>query len=442
METSVEEISQVKRRLNVEIEAEEVTKKLDQAYNQLSKRAKIKGFRPGKAPRKILEQYYGAQIMNDVKNDLLTESFSKVIEETKLFPLGTPSIEDEAIRPGENFKYTILMEVRPEFELKDYTGITVEKEILNISEDIVDKKLEEIKEANAKLIPINEDRPIKEKDYVIIDYDCIWKEKPLKGINGKDFMVNVGSKNFYPELESALKGLKKDDRKDIKIDFNEDFGDRRLAGKSVTFRIHVQDFKKRDLPDLNDDFARSLGKDFKSLTDLRKRVKTDITLQEERRIDRELKNRLLKKITAMVDFELPQVMVESETERSITNLKQNLLRSGTNLESAGISEEKMRQDLRIPAEEKVKEELVLGEIADIENIKVEDSDIRDGFQDLATQTGSDTSMLQQYYEKNNLMDSFRNQLLVEKVLNHLVQGAKVIEVKELSEESQKDRKEI
>ena len=415
METSVEEISQVKRRLNVEIEAEEVTKKLDQAYNQLSKRAKIKGFRPGKAPRKILEQYYGAQIMNDVKNDLLTESFSKVIEETKLFPLGTPSIEDEAIRPGENFKYTILMEVRPEFELKDYTGITVEKEILNISEDFVDKKLEEIKEANAKLISINEDRPIKEKDYVIIDYDCIWKEKPLKGINGKDFMVNVGSKNFYPELESALKGLKKDDRKDIKIDFNEDFGDRRLAGKSVTFRIHVQDIKKRDLPDLNDDFARSLGKDFKSLTDLRKRVKTDITLQEERRIDRELKNRLLKKITAMVDFELPQVMVESETERSITNLKQNLLRSGTNLESAGISEEKMRQDLRIPAEEKVKEELVLGEIADIENIKVEDSDIRDGFQDLATQTGSDTSMLQQYYEKNNLMDSFRNQLLVEKV---------------------------
>ena len=442
METSIEEISQAKRRLNIEIEAEEVTKKLDQAYKQLSKRVKIKGFRHGKAPRKILEQYYGTQIMNDVKNDLLTESFSKVIEETKLFPLGTPSIEDEAIRPGENFKYSILMEVRPEFELKDYMGITVEKEILNISEDNVDKKLEEIKEAYAKLNSINEDRGIKEGDYVIIDYDCIWKDKPLKGIKGKDFMVHVGSNNFYPELESGLKGLKKDDTKDIPIDFNEDFGDRRLAGKSVTFRIHVQDIKKKDLPDLNDDFARSLGNDFKSLRDFREKVKGDIILQEERRIDRELKDRLLKKIAAMVDFELPQVMVESEIERSIANIKQNLLRTGTKLESAGISEEKMRQDLRMPAEKKVKEELVLGEIADMEDIRVEDSDIRDGFQDLATQTGRDPAMLQQYYEKNNLMDSFRNQLLVEKVLNHLVQGAKLIEVKELYEESQKDRKEM
>ena len=442
METSIEEISQVKRRLNVKIEAEEVNNKLGQAYKQLSKSVKIKGFRPGKAPRKVLEQYYGKQIINDVKNDLIKDSFSKMIEEAKLFPLGTPSIEDEALRPGENFKYSIIMEVKPDFELKDYMGISVEKEILNISKDNVDKKLEEIKEAHAKLISISEARGVKEGDYAIVDYDSIWKGKTLKGINGKDFMIHVGSKNFYPELESGIVGMKKDDKKDIMIDFNEDFGDRRLAGKSVTFSVRVQDIKKKDLPDLNDDFARSLGNDFKSLKDLENRVKKDITLQEERRIDRELKNRLLKKIATMVDFELPQVMVESEIERSIDTIKQNFLRAGTKFESAGISEEKMRQDLRRGAEEKVKEELVLSEIADIEDIKVEDSDIRDGFQELAAQTGNNIAMLQQFYEKNNLMDSFRNQLLVEKVLNHLVQGAKVIEAQEIPEKSPKDRKEI
>ncbi len=438
MKQSIEELSQVKRRLNVEIEAEEVTKKLDQAYKQVSKRVKIKGFRPGKAPRKILEQYYGREIMNDVKNDLIKESFSKAVEETKFFPLGSPSIEDEAIRPGENFRYTATMEVKPAFELKDYMGITVEKEILNISEDNVDKKLEEIKEAHANLISINEDRGIKEGDYVIIDYDSIWKDKPLKDINGKDFIIHVGSKNFYPELESATLGLKKDAKMDVKIDFSEDFVDRRLAGKSVAFRIHVQDIKKKDLPELNDDFARSLGNEFKSLTDLRERVKKDITLQEEKRIDRELKARLLRKITAMVDFELPQVMVEMEIERLIANIKQNSIRTGTRFESTGIPEERLREDLRIPSEQNVKEELVLGKIAEIEDMRVEDSDIKKGLQGLAAQIGSDLALLQQYYEKNNLMNQLRNQLLVEKVLNHLVQDAKVTEVKEIPENSPKD----
>ena len=440
METNIEEISQVKRQINVEIKTEEVTKKLDQAYNELSKRAKVKGFRPGKTPRKILEQYYAKEIMTDVKNDLIKESFSKVIEETKLFPLGNPSIEDEAIQPGKSFKYTILMEIRPDFELKEYMGISVEKEILNISEDNADKKLEEIREAHAQLVSINEERGIKEGDYVIIDYECMWKDNPIKGIEGKDFMIHVGDKNFYPEIESGIKELKKAEKKDINIDFREDFRDRRLANKNVTFHIKVEDIKKKDLPDLNDDFARSLGKEFKTLADLRERVTKEITLQEEKRIDSELKKRILKKITATVDFELPQAMVENEIEYSIASIKQNFLRAGSKLESAGISEDSMRQDLKLAAEEKVKEELILGKIADLEDTKLEDSDIRDGFQELAAQTGQDLTMLQQYYEKNNLMDSFRNQLLIEKILNHLVQGAKISEVQEISDKSQKDRK--
>lgn len=438
MQTDIEEISQVKRRITVEIDSKEITQKLDRAFRELSKKAKIKGFRPGKIPRKMLEQYYGKQIMNEVKNDLIGESFSKVVEETNLLPLASPSIEDEALRPGENFKYTILMEVRPDFELTDYMGISVEREILNISEDSVDKKLKEIREAHAQLISINEERGVQEGDYVIIDYDCVWKNKPLKDIKGTDFTVLVGSSHFYPELETGIVGLKKDAEKEIKIDFKEDFNDKRLAGKSVVFHIRIKDIKKKDLPEFNDDFAKSLGSEFPSLKGLRERVKKDITLQEEKRIDRELKNRLLKKIAASVDFELPQTMVDREIERSISSIKHNFITAGSQFESAGISEEKMRQDLRPVAEVKVKEGFVLSKIADIENIRVEDTDIMDGFQKLAAQTEKDPAVLQQFYEKNNLMDSFRDQLLTEKTLNHLVQGAKIIEAKEIPEESQKD----
>ena len=149
MQTHVEGISGVKRRITVEIDAEKVTQTYDQALRELSKKAKIKGFRPGKTPRRIIEQYYGTQIINEAKNDLIRESFSEAIEETGLLPVASPSIEDGALRQGEPFSYVIQMEVRPEFEIKDYMGISVEKEITDISEDNVDKRLEELREAHA-----------------------------------------------------------------------------------------------------------------------------------------------------------------------------------------------------------------------------------------------------------------------------------------------------
>jgi len=441
MKTSIKELNQVKRQIDVEIEAEKISQKMDQAYQKLSKRIKVKGFRPGRTPRKILEQYYGQEVINDVRDELIKESFSTILEETKLFPLGKPSIEDGAIRPGESFKYSIMMEIRPEFNLKKYMGIPAEKEILNIFEDSVDKKLEEIRQAHARLVSIDEERGVKEGDYVILDYQGFWKGKHLKDINGKDSMVLVGDKNVYPELEKGILGLKKEEEKDIEIEFKEDFHDSRLAGKKVTFHIVIRDIKRKDLPEINDEFAKSLSQDFKSLEDVRERLDKDIRLQEEKRIDRELKKRLLKKIASKVDFELPQVMVDNEIELSLAAIKHKFRRSGSRFELAGISEEEMRNNLRTAAEEKVKEDLVLSKIADMEDIRVEDSDVRNGFQELSAQIGKGPDILQQYYEKNNLMDSFINQLLVEKILNHLVQGAKITEVKELTETNEKERKE-
>jgi trigger factor len=440
MEMNIEEISQARRRIDVEIDAGEVTRKLDQAYRELSKKAKVKGFRPGKVPRRILEQYYSQQVLSDVKSDLIEESFSQVLEKSNLYPLGNPALEDGVMKQGESFKYTIVMEVRPNFELKDYRGISVEKEIVNVSEDDVDKKLEEIREAHANLNPITTDRQIRDGDYVIIDFEAFWNKEPLKDLNGQDVLIQVGSGNFYPEIEADLPGLKKGSGKEIAVTFEEDFQDKRLAGKDVVFSVHVKDIKEKELPMLNNSFAKSLGGDIKSLAGLRKRVKHDIILQEEKRVDGELKKRLLKKITDSVDFELPQAAVEGEIERSIATFKQNLMLRGARFESTGFSEEKMREDLREGAEQRVKEDLVLGKIADQEKIDLDEDTIREGFKNLAAQTGRDMAQLRRYYEENRLMDSFRNQLLVEKILNHCVQGANIKEVAQLSEKSQEERK--
>ena len=436
MKTRVEEISEVKRKINVEIDAEEVTKSIDKAYSQLSRKAKVKGFRPGKAPRKILEQYYGKQVVNDVKSDLIRESFPKVLDETKLFPLGEPSIEDELINPDNIFRYAIFMEVKPEFEIKNYMGISVDKEVLNISEETVDKSIEKIRKSHAKLISIEEDRGIIEQDRVIINYEGFWKDKPIKDIKGQEFMVHVGSGNFYKEVESGIVGLKKGDEKDIEIDLDENFSDSRLAGKLVNFNIVIIDIKKEDLPELNDDFAKVLGDNFESLADLRQKVTEEITLQEEKRIDSELKKRLIGKISDSVNFELPQILVESEINHSINSLKEGFSQNGMTMESTGISESKMRQELIKPSEVKIKEELALDAIARLEAITVEEKDIGDAFDSLSGRTGSDPALIRQYYESNNLMNSFEAQILAEKTLNHLVKGAIINDVTEIQKETE------
>jgi len=435
MRTHVEEISQVKRRITVEIEAEKVSLKYDQALRELSKNVKIKGFRPGKTPRRIIEQHYGAQIISEVKNDLIRESFSEAIEETGLTPLTSPSIEDGTLLQGERFTYTIEIEVRPEFELKDYIGISVEKEIADISEDMVEKRLEELREIHAQLVSVDEGRGVQEGDYAVIDYTGLWNGKPLRDMRGNDFTVHVGSKRFYPDVETGIVGLKREEERDIRVNFNADFADQRVAGRSVVFHVKIKEIKKKDLTELNDEFARTLGDEFSSLKVLGERVKEDLVLQEEKRVEREVRSRLLKKIADTVDFELPQSLVEREIDRSLASIKQSVLYSGSQLESAGIPVETMRGELRPVAERKVKEDFVLGKIADMENITIEENDTRDGFQRLAEQTGKDPAVLERFYVTNNLMDSFRDQLLKEKTLNHLLQGAKINTMMPISEKT-------
>lgn len=435
LKTEVEEINQVRRKISVEVDSEEVAKRIDKAYNQLSKKAKVKGFRPGKTPRKILEQYYSKQVLSDVRSDLIRDSFPKALEENKLFPLGEPAIEDINIGSDNSFVYSIFMEVKPEFEIKDYMGVSVDKETLNVSEEMVDKALEKIRESHAALTPINEDRGIKEQDHVVISYEGYWNGKPIKNIKGQDFLVHVGSGNFYKEVESGIIGLKKGEKKDIEATFNKDFYDTRLAGRTVNFHVAISDIKEAELPELDADFARSFGDDFKSLEDLRKKVKEEITAQEEQRIESELKKSVIKKIADTVTFQFPEVLVENEIENAINSMKQRFSQSGLTMESAGISESKMREELRKPSEERIKQDLVLDKIARLEGITVEENDIGESLKDLSEKTGTDAAVLRQYYETNNLMDHLQAQILAEKTLNFLVEGAIINSNKETLNET-------
>jgi trigger factor len=439
MKTTLEEISPVKKRLRVEIDAEEVNKKLNQAYGDIKNRARIPGFRPGKAPRKILESYYGNQVRDDVTKELITDSFPKAVDEAKTFPLGQPVLEKESLKQGENFVYSAIMEVRPEFEVKDYLGMEIKKEIFSVSEEDVQKRLEEIRTANGKLTSIAEKRPIREGDYAIVDYKGFENSQPMEGIQSSNLLVKVGKNDFHAKFDEALIGLAKDDETEIVIDFEEDFYHSRLAGKRVHFKTKIVDVKELALPELDDAFASSLGSDFSDLEGLRKEIRKAVAFQEEKRIDGELKQRLIERISEGLHFELPEVLIEAETDFSVSRFKDNLERGGASIEKMGLSDEGLKKEFRPVSEKRVREMLILEQIAKQDQITLTDEDLEEGYRDLAQHMGQDMKTVKKYYEARGRVDSLKEELLKEKTLKYLADHANILEVEKDALGQNKDR---
>jgi len=363
-----------------------------------------------------------------VTKALINETLPRAMQETETYPLSVPVIENETLKMDQTFKYAAIMEVRPIFEPKGYMELEVEKENLVVTDEDLDRQLEEIRKNYGKLNVVDEDRDIRENDYVLIDYEGFEGGKPLEGIRSSNFLLRIGSNDFNPDFENALVGHKKGDKVEITVNFEKGHYNTKLAEKAVNFKVTVQDIKMMELPELNDEFVKKLGAEFTNVDDLKKKLKEEMVQREKDRVDRELKGRLLKKISDNVEFELPPSLVESEITRAIEKLRQNLIRAGASLEKAGLKEEKLREDFRASSEKKVKNMLILGEIARRENLTIDDKELSEGFNELAQNIGQDPQVVSRCYEENQMADSFRAKLLEEKTLNYLVKGAKILEV--------------
>ena len=438
MKTNIEELSPTSKKLMVEIDSDEVDRKIDEAYRQIRKYAKIKGFRPGKVPLKLLERYYGKQVAEDVQKELIGETFPKALEETELYPLTLPVLEKGPIEKGKSFRYTAIMEVRPEIQLGEYLGIEVEKQEQPVSEEDVEQRIEQIRKGHGKLQPVEPQRPIQEGDYAIVEYEASSQGEPIEGMRSTNFMINVGSGEFHPEVERGLLGAEKGEERQIHVDFDQDYHHKLLAGKAVDFRVKVLDIKQIELPPLDDEFAKTLDPELENLEGLKAKVKELLIEERQKRADREVKELLLEKIAQSTDIALPQSLVENEIMNSIESLKQDLLRSGMDLEKAGLSEKKLREDLRPSAEKKVKNSLILTEIAKRDNITVTEDDLEQAFEDLAKATGQEVEPLRRYYEARGLIDSLKQRLLEQKTLNYLVEHANIIIKGQDRESSQAD----
>ena len=424
MKTSVEEISSIKKKVFIEIPEDQVNKEVESFYKDLGKKAKIKGFRPGKVPRNILERYFKDYVKTEVVQKLIQDTYPQALSEIDLQPVSPPVIDPGEFEGGKSFQYSAVIEVKPDIKLEGYTGLKIEGKKEEVKDEEVEERLRALQNLHANLKTISEARPIQAGDYVIVDYEASMGGKPLEGGKAIDFTVEVGSGQFIPALEEKLIGLKPEEEKEIEVSFPEDYGYQKWAGKTISFHVKIKEIKEKILPPLDDEFAKDLG-DYSSFEELKAKLKGEIEKEKELVLERQLKDQVVDQLLEANPFEVPESLVEEQTKAMVSDTKLKLAAQGVVLKNLGVTEEKLQEDYKAMAQKQVKTFLILDKIASQEGIAVTDEEADDRLKEMAERMHQKFDVVKRYYEKNELLPEVKAGIIRDKILNFLLEKANV-----------------
>ena len=376
MKVTVEDIGPIQKHLSVEIPADVVSKELDLAYRELKRDAKIKGFRKGKVPRFILERHYSQKVEDETSKKLIKESLPDALKEANLVLILDPQLDSiSPLKPDTAFSYSALLDIWPEFEVPKYKGIELEKPSVEVTEDEVQEQLEALQRHFATLESVEEDRPVRKGDLVIINYSGEIDSKPVDGISEENYYLEVGSGYSNRRFEEQLLGMTKNSEKSFDISYPEDAINAKVAGKTVRYKVLLKDIKKRILSNLDDDFAKKVGVGFDTIEKLKDRLYKQLKEDKEKAVESSLRQQFLERLREQVDFPVPDRMVEAKLTEMVDNVAGHLQERGMDLEKAGISEDRLRIKMREDAVIQVKTEIVLDKIGELENITVDHKEI-------------------------------------------------------------------
>ena len=415
----MEDLGAVKRKLAIVVPKEEVNQEVARAYKDLGKQAKVKGFRPGKIPRSVLEMYYKKQVEQDVSDALVRRSLGEALKEKDLNPVGMNWPEPAPpVVEGEDYRYVVEVEIPPRITVENYTGLALHDPGAEVADAAVEARLEEIRQANAMLQPVAEPRPVKEGDYVILDYQGYFAGQATEEAKAENAYLEVGAGKFNQDFERHLIGLIPGGEARFAVDLPNDFFNPLIAGKTVEFQVKLHDIKERVTPDLDDDFAQGLGGKFQTIADLREAVREDIMKGKERERSAQLEQQVLEQLIASHPFELPPSLVKQEQDNMLRDQLANLQQYNINFE--GLDIQKMLENVKPRAEFRVKSRLLLEQIARQEGITIEEAEVEDLLQRLAASSGKTVSQVREFYREQNLMEVLRQQLRDEKTMKMLI----------------------
>lgn len=377
--SKLEKIDSNKVQLTIEVPEAEVEEALSNAYRKVVKKVSIPGFRKGKVPRRILETRFGSEILyEDALGSLLPSSYIKAVKEEQIEPIDDPELKVIQMEKGKPLLYVAKVCVKPEVKLGKYKGIEVEQIKEDVTEEKIDRYLEDLREKHARFVPIEEEREVKKGDFIAIDVTLYIDGLPFEGGQAENYSLEVGAGNLFPDFEDQLVGLKMQEERSIKVTFPEDYFAKELAGKDAVFNVTVNEIKQKELSDLDDSFVREIS-EFQTLEEYRSALAENMKKDLQHREEVELESKILQKVVDNADLEVPKILVERQVEFKVNRLKQNLNTMGLDWEQfltrsgSKISdiEESQREDAKI----EVAIGLVLEEIMKKEGIEVDEQEL-------------------------------------------------------------------
>ncbi len=417
--------------LEVEIDAARVRKAFDRAYRDLGKEVRLKGFRPGKAPRSVLERLYGASVAEQLENTLVGETLADAVELSGIEPVSEPAIEASKPVPDAPFRYTANVEVRPPIELPDLDGLAAIRPQVDVLESEVDERLEMLRSTNAPLIEEPDGTAIALAHILTIDFVGTIEGEPFEGGSGKGVQLEVGDGGFIPGFEDQLIGAHSGDDVDVRVTFPDDFANSEIAGKQAAFAVHIVDVRRRHLPEIDDEFAKDLG-EFDSLEALRERIRADLESARERESKDTFRTSLMDALLERMEFEVPPGMIERQLHNQLASAGRRL--EGRVDEAAIRAQlDRWQEEWRPNAERDVREMLVLQAIAADREIEVEDDEVHARISEMLGEQQGEASDLQRMKQDEQLVTALRLQLRDDKVLEFLAERAKIRKSSENSE---------
>ncbi len=411
---SCEKLEKSQVALTIEVEAKEFEAAIEKAYRKMRNKINVPGFRPGKAPRKIIEGMYGVEVFFDEAiNIAFPDAYEAAVKEKELQVVGYPSVElvGECSRQGFTFK--AVAPVYPEVTLGQYKGLSAPKEEVHVTSEDVDRRIQTLTDRNTRLVSV--EREAKEGDTAVIDFEGFLDGKPFDGGKGSNHSLELGSHSFVPGFEDQVIGMKAGDEKDIDITFPEDYH-ADLAGKAVVFKVKCHEVKEKEVPVLDDEFAKDVS-EFDTLNELKADLEKKITEEREKDVQRGFEDALMEQVAGGITADIPDAMVEGQARQFLENFRTQIAQQGIPydqyMQMTGMSEAKLLEDAKEPALRQVKMDLAVMAIIKAENIEAGDEDVEEEYKKMAEQFGMDVEMVKKYIQADQVKDQICSRRAVE-----------------------------
>lgn len=426
MKADVEDVTTVKKILHVEIPESEVILELDKAYRTLKKNVRIRGFRPGKVPRSLLERRFKKDMYAEVSGQLIQNSYVEALNETKLVPLGEPILDRPDLEKGQPYQYSATMEVRPPIQDLNVNGLRLKKKLYKVTDEEVESQLKILQKNQAQLSSIEEERPVENGDVVLIDYEGFKDGKPFAPASKTEsFHFRIGSGQILKDFDQQLLGMRPDTTKEFSVRFPTDYYNKDLAGLDITFKVTLKEIKEEILPEIDDEFAKDLG-EHETLAELRQAIRRELERRYETQSKRELRQDIIDMLLEQTDFELPEVLVSRELTALIRDAQNALSYRGLTLEEAGQTEEELSEKYRSVGERRTREYLLLEKLVEQEKITATDEILEQAYKDMAEAMNQPVDTIKQFHDHHKeAYEVFKQRTLEEQAIKSIIKKSTI-----------------